>query len=373
MHTAAAAAMDTADACLTALPTATAAAVARALALATAADGDGRAFAGACVTVPLKESVVGLCCVADTAVTAVGASNTLVTLTVPTAAASLPMGLRTKLATVAAAAAAGTAAANATSNSNASSPVAAASVDVGCVPVMAAYNTDWIGIALPLVDALYNQALLLDAVATAAGVDSDAVSAPAVAVVVGAGGTARAAIYALLQIGFPQSRIAVVNRSAHRVHALQSAFPGLCAVTGADALGADGGAQVAVRLGAVRAATGLPTAQVAVVVSTLPGAASPALGQCLLEAADCESEKSDGQKCDMTGAVAPPVVFEAAYAPKNTLLMKQAVAAGCVTVRGIDMLIAQAKAQNRLWNGKVNAFSELECAAWQAYAVVPNE
>ena len=50
----------------------------------------------------------------------------------------------------------------------------------------------------------------------------------------------------------------------------------------------------------------------------------------------------------MTGGV----VFDLVYAPAETELLEQARAAGCETIGGIEMLIAQAERQFELWTGQ---------------------
>jgi shikimate 5-dehydrogenase len=46
------------------------------------------------------------------------------------------------------------------------------------------------------------------------------------------------------------------------------------------------------------------------------------------------------------------VVYDLVYNPLETRLLSDAVAAGCQTVSGIEMLIAQAGLQFELWTGK---------------------
>lgn len=45
------------------------------------------------------------------------------------------------------------------------------------------------------------------------------------------------------------------------------------------------------------------------------------------------------------------VVFDAVYNPENTLLVKEARAMGCRTVTGVDMFVRQAAIQFKLWHG----------------------
>jgi 3-dehydroquinate dehydratase/shikimate dehydrogenase len=46
------------------------------------------------------------------------------------------------------------------------------------------------------------------------------------------------------------------------------------------------------------------------------------------------------------------VVFDTVYNPRNTLLLRQARAAGCLTIQGTEMFVRQAAAQYQLWTGQ---------------------
>jgi shikimate 5-dehydrogenase len=46
------------------------------------------------------------------------------------------------------------------------------------------------------------------------------------------------------------------------------------------------------------------------------------------------------------------IVFDLVYAPADTELLRSARAAGCQTIGGIEMLIAQAERQFELWTGQ---------------------
>lgn len=58
------------------------------------------------------------------------------------------------------------------------------------------------------------------------------------------------------------------------------------------------------------------------------------------------------------------IVFEMVYAPRETRLLREARAAGCVAVEGLEMLAAQGALQFELWTGQ-DAPRE---AMWQAAA-----
>jgi shikimate 5-dehydrogenase len=46
------------------------------------------------------------------------------------------------------------------------------------------------------------------------------------------------------------------------------------------------------------------------------------------------------------------IVFDLVYAPAETPLLKRARAEGCLTIGGIEMLVAQAERQFELWTGQ---------------------
>jgi len=160
---------------------------------------------------------------------------------------------------------------------------------------LAADNTDWIGIRNLLVDHL-----------TAKG----ALSQPnqLVGLVMGGGGTARAACYALQQMRL--GTFYVYNRSTDKAEALASEF----------------GGQLMVDLQPGTTAL----ARLDVVVSCVPGSA----GLCLTD--DVLRARS-------------PIVLDAAYRPRETPLLTAAAAAGCVTIEGIEMLFEQGCAQAEIW------------------------
>ncbi len=55
-------------------------------------------------------------------------------------------------------------------------------------------------------------------------------------------------------------------------------------------------------------------------------------------------------------------VFDIVYAPHETALLKEASAAGCRAVHGIDMLLFQGARQFELWTGKEAPVDEMRCA-----------
>ncbi|HEX5064985.1 MAG TPA: shikimate dehydrogenase [Myxococcota bacterium] len=151
-------------------------------------------------------------------------------------------------------------------------------------------NTDWLG----AVRALERETKL----------------AGARAVVLGAGGTARAVVYGLQQRG---ARVTVLNRSAEKARALADAF-GAC------------------RIGSL---ADLRTTPHDVLVNTT----SVGLG-------------SDASPVDAAWISAGAVVLDAVYDPPRTRLLRDAEARGAKAVSGKWMLVHQAAAQLEAWSGR---------------------
>ena len=57
-------------------------------------------------------------------------------------------------------------------------------------------------------------------------------------------------------------------------------------------------------------------------------------------------------ECFFDGNIPGDVVFDMVYNPENTLLIKDARAAGCVVVTGVEMFVRQASLQFKLFTGK---------------------
>ncbi|EJD41005.1 Pentafunctional AroM protein [Auricularia subglabra TFB-10046 SS5] len=134
--------------------------------------------------------------------------------------------------------------------------------------------------------------------------------------VLGAGGTARAAVYALKALG--ASRVWVVNRTRANADSLAAALgPGVHAANVAD----------------------LASAPPAVIVSTVPAAGTESAAW--LKARELFARAEGG------------VVVDMAYAPLETPLLKLAKAqAGWRVVPGIEVLLEQGYCQFELWTGR---------------------
>ena len=75
-----------------------------------------------------------------------------------------------------------------------------------------------------------------------------------------------------------------------------------------------------------------------------------------------------GQLIDRTPATAEQLsgaryVYDLVYNPSETLLLKEARKAGCRTIRGLEMLVAQAKIQFELWTGQTPSSSLMHDSA----------
>lgn len=203
--------------------------------------------------------------------------------------------------------------------------------------MLLAENTDWLAI----------RDLASRALAAAHGTPAFDVAAlekvPA-SLVIGAGGTCRAAVYALHQMGF--RIIYVYNRTPANVVKIIEAFPKEYNIVPLTSLDAD-----SFPLGA-------PTAIVSTVpasftttskLATAAGVASLYLPETLL------AKQPAG------------VVVDMAYKPNRTPLIEMADAKGWRTVSGIEILLQQAYHQFRLWTGKKAPQKEIVDKVMPAY------
>ncbi|CAE7296720.1 ARO1 [Symbiodinium pilosum] len=141
----------------------------------------------------------------------------------------------------------------------------------------------------------------------------------------GAGGTARAAAYAMKQMG--ARRVLIFNRTASRAEELALEF----------------GFEACVDLTSLQRLDKLH-----VVVNTLPGSTEFTL-----------PDTSVLTRCK-------PVVLEAAYIPRRTAFLRQALEAGCEVVEGIEMLFEQGCAQCEIWTQKPAPRSQIAQALLEA-------
>ena len=64
-------------------------------------------------------------------------------------------------------------------------------------------------------------------------------------------------------------------------------------------------------------------------------------------------------------------MFDLVYRPRETALLRQARAAGCRTIEGIEMLIEQGARSFELWTGLAAPVHVMRTAAYQALAAAP--
>jgi pentafunctional AROM polypeptide len=138
------------------------------------------------------------------------------------------------------------------------------------------------------------------------------------ALILGAGGTARAAAYAAEKLGLERL---YYNRTPEKAQDLADTFGGKI-VTSLDQDGELAGLDVKA------------------VISTLPAVANFELPNWMLPA--------------------KPIVFDVNYKPYSTALLQQAESAGCCVVRGSEMLWEQGVGQFELWTGRTAPYKVMK-------------
>lgn len=228
-------------------------------------------FGGASVTIPLKQDVPDLLDELDPTAQMLGAVNTIVPVPHPHSGAIRLVG----------------------------------------------YNTDWLGVAIALKNA-----------------DCPPALGDAAALVIGSGGTSRAAIHALHSMEF--SPIYLVGRTPANVHAIAASFP----------------AHYPLRILASHAdAAAVPAPPIAA-VGTIPGdrPIDPAIEELLQDLfARAPAPRPRGPARDQ-------VLLEMAYKPVVTPLMALARRFGWRGVPGLEPLTGQGVAQFELWMGRKAEF-----------------
>ena len=170
----------------------------------------------------------------------------------------------------------------------------------GMVPRLVGENTDWLGMTHSLVSASYTT------------VSS---GAPGSALVIGAGGTARAAIYALQSLA--HSPIYIVSRSPSKLSAMISTFPvefNIIPLT---------------ELSAAESISDVPR----VAIATIP--ADKPIEQNMREILATMLRHPNATTTQQR------TLLEMAYKPSQTALMQMAKDAGWVTIPGLEVLSAQ--------------------------------
>jgi pentafunctional AROM polypeptide len=144
-------------------------------------------------------------------------------------------------------------------------------------------------------------------------------SPPESALVIGAGGTARAALYALYKLGV--SKVYIWNRTSSRAQQLKASFEHLIDVNVLESLD--------------------NAIQPGIVISTVPANSS-------IELPDAIYGGKKGILCEM------------AYKPRRTKLLLQAETKGWFCIEGVEVLISQGIAQFEIWTGKRAPVDKME-------------
>ncbi|CCM01245.1 uncharacterized protein FIBRA_03294 [Fibroporia radiculosa] len=192
-------------------------------------------------------------------------------------------------------------------------------------PLLYGDNTDWIGILECIRSALPNTAQTPDA-----------------ALIIGAGGTSRAAIYALRQLGV--KAIYLYNRTRQSAEVLVNAFP-------------DAGVVIIDELGTWPEGGRPPT----VIISTVPASAT---------STSPNVENTLYLPSSIFASQYPGVVVDMAYKPAETPLLGLAadVAQKWNRVRGVEVLLEQGFKQFYLWTGRRCPKRAVSERVWNAYA-----
>jgi len=235
-------------------------------------------FGGASVTIPLKLDVMPLLDAIDPAAKTIGAVNTIV------------------------------ATPNPSSPSN---------------PTLTGHNTDWQGMILALRNA---------------GTTHVSATHPEPGMVVGGGGTARAAIYALKNMGY--SPIYLVGRNKTKLTDLASAF--------------DSSYNVRLLSSEADARALQPSEHPTVAIGTIPGDSpiDPSMREILCHIFQASAPNITGKG----GLKDHKVLLEMAYKPAVTSLMQLASNSGWKAVPGLEALVGQGIHQFRLWTDIVPLF-----------------
>jgi pentafunctional AROM polypeptide len=181
-------------------------------------------------------------------------------------------------------------------------------------------NTDWRGMFNPLNRLLGGQ------------VDSSSTGTD-YALILGAGGTARAAAYVARKLGLKRL---YYNRTPSKATELAETFGGQLLTSLDDENPNAEGTSLGDAL------REMPGSSIRVVISTLPAAAEFELPEWLVVAE---------QK---------PIVFDVNYKPYNTKLLLQAESLGLKVIRGSEMLWEQGVGQFELWTGRTAPYGVMK-------------
>ncbi|KAK3068775.1 3-dehydroquinate dehydratase (3-dehydroquinase), partial [Teratosphaeriaceae sp. CCFEE 6253] len=196
--------------------------------------------------------------------------------------------------------------------------------------ILTGFNTDWQGMVLALRNA---------------GAHGSAGALKDAGMVVGGGGTARAAIYALKEMGY--APIYLVGRNKQKLGALTQSFSD------------DYHIQL---LSTEEEAQSIPSdKQPTVAIGTIPGDSpiDPGMREILCTILGDNAAAVGGTALSGSGS---RVLLEMAYKPAVTSLMQLAQNSGWKTVPGLEALVGQGVHQFRLWTGIVPLYARARAA-----------
>lgn len=151
------------------------------------------------------------------------------------------------------------------------------------------------------------------------------------ALILGAGGTARAAAYAAIKLGL---ELIYWNRTPDKLTGIVDKFGGIVVSDLSE--------------GSLGNVLEEMNADITAVISTLPAAAEFELPQWIIEQATTSE------------AATKPVVFDVNYKPYRTNLLRQAEDANLGVVRGSEMLWEQGVGQFQLWTGRTAPYKVMK-------------
>jgi shikimate dehydrogenase/3-dehydroquinate dehydratase type I len=216
-------------------------------------------------------------------------------------------------------------------------------------------NTDWKGMYNPLERLLGG--IISTTKRSSGGGGTTTTPTRNYALILGAGGTARAAAFVANKLGLQP---VYYNRTPAKALELAETFGGVVVgslVEEQNNSQADDSSSAKTNeefpsLGALLARDhGGRRGRVRVVISTLPAGANFELPEWLL----AKDENGDDDKL-----LQLPIVFDVNYKPFNTKLLLQAEAAGCKVVRGSEMLWEQGVGQFELWTERTAPYAVMK-------------
>jgi pentafunctional AROM polypeptide len=172
------------------------------------------------------------------------------------------------------------------------------------------YNTDWLGMIRPIERLMQRGS-------------ENADYSKFYGVVLGAGGTAKAACYAIKQLGL---KLVICNRTPEKSQDIAVKYDGIS-------------------ISLENLAKEFDPSLIKVIIGTIPGKAEVTVPAELL--------------------TNRPIVLDAVYKPPRTKLIQQAIDAGCPVIQGATMLLEQGVEQFELWQQRSAPKEEMEAAVFQ--------